>query len=46
VLETNYINLLEDQGLDSTEVRQYRQALRDMTKNFIAGTANWPTKPW
>jgi len=40
------INLLEDQGLDSTEVRQYRQALRDMTKNFTAGTVNWPTKPW
>lgn len=40
------INLLEDQGLDSTEVRQYRQALRDMTKNFTAETVSWPTKPW
>lgn len=29
------INILEDQGLDSTAMREYRQALRDITKQYV-----------
>jgi hypothetical protein len=40
------IERAEDKGQDTTDLRAYRQALRDMTKQPDARTAVWPARPW
>lgn len=40
------INWLEDNGLNTDAARQYRQALRDVTRNFNVESFSWPNKPW
>lgn len=39
------INKAEDLGEDTTELRKYRQALRDVTSQDLS-ELKWPEKPW
>lgn len=40
------IQRAEDDGLDASALRAYRQALRDVTKQADPWAVVWPTKPW
>lgn len=39
------INKAEDSGEDTSELRKYRQALRDITNQDLS-ELKWPEKPW
>jgi len=46
LLEADWrINKAEDMGEDTTELRKYRQALRDITSQDLSDL-KWPKKPW
>ena len=40
------IERADDNGLDSSPMRAYRQALRDITKQSDPDNVVWPVKPW
>lgn len=42
----NLVNIAQDNGIEETPFRQYRQALRDIPQTFTdPETVTWPTKP-
>lgn len=46
LLEADWrINKAEDSGEDTSELRKYRQALRDITNQDLSELM-WPEKPW
>lgn len=40
------IQRAEDNGQDTTEMRAYRQALRDVTNQSDPDNVTWPVAPW